>query len=60
MNSPMGVAFVVAGVPSLCVSADPEPKVEDFDCAPVNGALLTGEECRTAWVVAMAAVSCVG
>lgn len=56
----MGVAFVVAGVPSLCVSADPDPKVEDFDCVPVKGALLTGEECRIAWVVAMAAVACVG
>ena len=56
----MGVAFVVATAPSVCVSADPVPKVEDVDAAPVKGALLTGEECRGAWVVAMAAVVCVG
>ena len=56
----MGVAFVVAAAPSVCESADPDPKVEDLNGAPVNGALLTGEECRIDWVVAMAAVASVG
>lgn len=56
----MGVAFVVAAAPSVCESADPDPMVEDFDGAPVKGALLTGEECRIVWLVAMAAVACVG
>ena len=60
INSPMGVAFVVAAAPSVCESADPDPKVEDLNDAPVNGALLTGEECRIDWVVAMAAVASVG
>lgn len=60
VNSPMGVAFVVAAAPSVGESADPDPKVEDFDGAPVKGALLTGKECRIVWVVAMAAVACVG
>jgi len=60
INSPMGVAFVVAAAPSVCKSADPDPKVEDLNGAPVNGALLTGEERRIDWVVAMAAVASVG
>lgn len=58
----MGVTFVVAAAPSVLCELPPdlEPKVEDFDGAPVKGALLTGEECDIAWVVAMAAVACVG
>jgi len=60
INLPIGVAFVVAAAPSVCESAEPDPKVEGFDGAPVKGALLTGEECRIVWVVAMAAVACVG
>ena len=45
----------------LCgLPPDPDLKVEDFDGAPVKGASLTGEECGIAWVVAMAAVACVG
>ena len=56
----MGVAFVVASVPFVCESADPDLKVECFDGVPVNGELLSGEECRIVWVVAMAAVACVG
>lgn len=60
----MGVAFVVAAAPSVwCeLPPDPEPKVGDLDGAPspVKGALLTGEECGVALVVAIAAVACVG
>lgn len=60
INSPTGVAFVVAAAPSVCESADPDSKVECFDGVPVKGAWLSGEECRIVWVVAMAAVACVG
>ena len=60
INSPMGVAFVMVAAPSVCESADPDLKVEYFDGVPFRGALLTGEECRIVWVVAMAVVACVG
>ena len=60
MNSPMGVAFVVAAPPFvLCeLSSDPEPL--DLDGAPVKGALLTGDERGVAFFVAIAAAACVG
>lgn len=57
INSPMGVAFVVAATPSVLCELPPDP-VEDS--APVKGALVTGEECREVLVVAMAAVAFVG
>lgn len=56
----MGVAFVIVAAPSVCESADQGLKVEYFDGVPFKGALLTGEECRIVWVVAMAVVACVG
>ena len=57
INSPMGVAFVVAPTPSVLCELPPDP-VEDSK--PVNGDLVTGEECKGILVVAMAAVACVG